>query len=449
MNIQINRIKDKLFTIKDYDKTYNVFGADAHQYTIGETVSEQQIKNFEQEYAVSLPEAYVAFLTQIGNANVAEEAYANSAAGPYYGIYPLGECLGDLGIEEVRRYLSYPCQLRLDMTEEQWIALSESTREDNVSDEIYDERIGTLFGGLLPIGTQGCAITTCLILTGEYKGRIVYLNEDYQPIFAYENSFLDWYERWLDEIISGDLVSDNAGWFGYSIGGSSESLWESYKHASQEDQQLIFLEGLLKKKELTHQLIEEIIQEIPKTTELVRQSLLTILSKNAFDKAILFLEEQANTDLLHTLQMIHWYGKDSDKSIWLPILKAKNKDVKDIDTYRFYTYVLTSITPDFGELLIEGLNSKNDEIREQAVYTLGQLSNKQEYVSSFIALLGDDSERVVLYTLQALSGIKDGNLLEVYKEVYHKYKESKEDNYILINLGHRLEECGMKIEDLN
>ncbi|MDM1363212.1 SMI1/KNR4 family protein [Myroides marinus] len=447
MNTQINRIKDKLATIKEYDKDYNVFGADSHEYTIGKVVSEQEIKDFEQTYNINLPEAYVAFLTQIGNANISEEAYANSAAGPYYGIYPLGEGLDDLGVEDVERFTSYPCLLRLDMTEEQWIALSESTREEGISDEVYYERMGNLFGGLLPIGTQGCAITTCLILTGEYKGRIVYLNEDYQPIFAHEDSFLDWYERWLDEIISGDLVSDNAGWFGYSIGGSSESLWESYKHTSQEAQQLTFLEGLLKKKELTSQLIEEIIQEIPKATELVKESLLTILSKNAFDKAIPFLEEQANTNLLHVLQMIHWYGKD--KAYWLPLLKAKNKEVMDPETYRFYSYVLVSATSDFGPLLTVGLASDNAENRGQAIYTLGQFNNKQQYVSSFINGLRDSNERVVLNTLQALSTVLDEQLLPVYKEVYQKYKESSEDNYIVTNLKHRLGELGMEIEDLN
>lgn len=57
MNVQIERIKDKLSTIKDFDKEYQVFGASSHQYGIGEVVRHTDIKHFEQEYNVELPEA--------------------------------------------------------------------------------------------------------------------------------------------------------------------------------------------------------------------------------------------------------------------------------------------------------------------------------------------------------------------------------------------------------
>jgi len=55
---------------------------------------------------------------------------------------------------------------------------------------------------------------------------------------------------------------------------------------------------------------------------------------------------------------------------------------------------------------------------------------------------------VVLYSLQALRGIIDESLLPVYQVVYHKYKDSAEDNYILTNLMHRLTEMKLTIEDL-
>lgn len=446
MNTQIERIKHKLSIVADCDKDLIVFGADAHQYKIGDVVSEKVISDFEQKYTIKLPEAYVAFLTQIGNGNVVEDAYMGSAAGPYYGIYPLGECLDDVNVEDIECAISKPSILYPGMKEEEWDEYSKSLCVEDISDEDYYAVLEKLYSGLLAIGTQGCAITTCLVLNGEYKGRIVYLNEDYQPVFAHEEHFLDWYERWLDEVISGDLVSEGAGWFGYSIGGNSAFLWDSYKSTHDETQQLTLLDGLLKKSTIEAYIIQEIIDAIPNTPELIALSLTTILSKENFTKAIPFLEQQVSNNLLHVLQRIHWYGKD--KSYWLPMLKANSASIEDEETYRFYTYVLTGATPDYGELVLAGLQSPNKEIRGQAIYTLGQLKNKQAYLDYFIQCLHDQDERVILYTIQGLAGVHDDRLVDSYKEVYKKYKESEEENYILINLQHRLTELGMIFKDL-
>ena len=44
------------------------------------------------------------------------------------------------------------------------------------------------------------------MIEGEFRGRIVNLDFDLdKPVFAFESNFLDWYERWLDEVISGEL----------------------------------------------------------------------------------------------------------------------------------------------------------------------------------------------------------------------------------------------------
>lgn len=445
MNTQIDRIKNKLATIENCDTELMVFGADAHEYSIGEVVMEKEVVEFETMYNIVLPEAYKAFITQVGNGNTKESAYMSSAAGPYYGIYPFSEGLEDLGIEDVKRFISSPCLLRADMTEEEWIALSDSIREEGISDEVYNERMGLLFSGLLPIGTQGCAITTCLIINGEYRGKIVYINEDYQPVFAYEQHFLDWYERWLNEIISGDLVSEEAGWFGYSIGGSSEFLWSSYKNTINEKQQLILLEGLLKKKEVSEWIIDEIVKEFSRVNEQVKLSLSILVAKFDFTKAVSLLEELIEYNFLHVLQMIHWYG--TDKAYWLPLLKARKDTIEEEEAYRFYTYVVSEATSDYGELVLPGLLVSNPEIRGQAIYTLGKIAKKEQYLDYFIKGLYDENERVVLYSIQALEGMTDDRLVSCYYDVYRTYKESEQENYILINLQHRMKELGLSFKE--
>lgn len=446
MEIQLSRIKEKLANIEQYDEDFVVFGADSHEYTVGASVNLQEVTTFEQKCGIKLPEAYVAFVTQIGNGNTTENAYMGSAAGPYYGIYPLGDGLEDLNAGDVKRYLSYPCLLDPDMTDKTWTTLTQAMYDEELSDEAYDAIVGPLFGGLLPIGTQGCAITTCLILNGPHKGRIVYLNDDYKPAFAYEADFLAWYERWLDEIIAGDLLAEHAGWFGYRRGGTSIDLWETFRTATTEQEQLEYLDGLMSKKEISEPILQGVIETIPQVTSVVRQRLISILAKTTFDRAIPFLEEEVEANLLFVLQQIHWYGKN--EAYWLPVLEAYKDKIEEEETYRFYSYIAIKATDNYAYLIAPGLMSRQAEIRSQAVYTLGKLENKEAYIVSFKEALQDENENVVLYSLQALRGIIDESLLPVYQAVYHKYKDSAEENYILTNLMHRLTEMKLTVEDL-
>lgn len=447
LDIQVNRIKEKLATIKSYDKEREVFGADSHEYQIGGCISHQEITAFEKQYGVELPEAYVAFLTQIGNGNTQEEAYMGSAAGPYYGIYPFGEGVEDLPIGDGKRYLSYPCLLHPRMTDEEWKSRTSEMYDDNLSDEAYDAIVGPLFGGLLPLGTQGCAITTCLVLNGEHRGRLLYINEDYKPQFAFETHFLDWYERWLDEIISGDLLAENAGWFAYNRGGTAEFLWNAYQTCTEEEEQLTYLEGLINKKNIDKQLVQALKEAIPQAkTTAVRHQLISVLSKTDYPESIPFLEREVEINLLFVLQRIHWYG--SDEAAWLPVLEAYKNKIDEEETYRFFTYIAQKATADFPTLLLPGLYSPLSGIRSQAVYSLGKATDKQQYATAFIAALQDEEDQVVLYALQALSGVEDDRLTQAYQTVYHQYKDRDEDNYIMINLNHRLKEKNLTIADL-
>ncbi len=212
---QIGRIKKKLMGAKQIDKDCLVFGASAHKYQIHPPAPISQIKAFESTYRISLPECYRAFVLHIGNGGT---SYQNSGAGPYYGIYTLGDHLDALVYGDPKIFLKNDCRLYPNMTDAQWKNLTKILDEDGLSDKVYYEEFAKIFGGILPLGSQGCTYVHGLLLNGPHKGKVVNLEmaAESKPKFAPGNNFLDWYERWLDEIISGKLIKRSSSWFGYS-----------------------------------------------------------------------------------------------------------------------------------------------------------------------------------------------------------------------------------------
>ncbi|MBO0321188.1 SMI1/KNR4 family protein [Muricauda sp. CAU 1633] len=212
---QIGRIKKKLLEAKTIDKDCLVFGASAHKYAMHSPATISQVESFEATYGIQLPECYRAFKLHVGNGGT---SYQNSGAGPYYGIYTLGDHLDTLVYEDPKIFLKNNCCLYPKMKDAQWKKLTKILDEDGLSDEVYYEEFTKIYGGILPLGTQGCTYVHGLLLNGPHKGKVVNLemSADQKPFFAPDTTFLDWYERWLDEIISGKLIKKSPSWFGYT-----------------------------------------------------------------------------------------------------------------------------------------------------------------------------------------------------------------------------------------
>jgi len=304
---QIDRIKLKLEEAKQIDKGLKVFGASSHKYVVGEPISTYQVKNFEQKYNVELPEDYKLFLTKIGNGGIS--GYYKSAAGPFYGIYPLGQDLEALSyqpLKDLQRKVSiYP-----NMTDEYWkelIAPIEDDKNDDLPEDEFDELYGDVFGGILPIGSQGCTYIHGILLNGKHKGKVIYLDQDRQkPKFTYEDNFLDWYERWLDEIISGELLQEKAPSFGYSMGGNPISILEKYSNSEDEIYQQKCLFGIFNKTELTERILDKLELEYPKTTEENSKLIVQILSKNNYEKAKPYLIELLDKNTGFVLKVVYF-----------------------------------------------------------------------------------------------------------------------------------------------
>lgn len=210
---QVARIGDKLVRVRAADAGCAVFGSDLHRYFTGPVLSEGEISAFETAHGIVLPDGFAAFLAGVGNGGIAEN---RCTAGPFYGIYPLGRGLNAFAPDGAAA-LKQPALFRPDMTDAEWTALNAVLEDDDISDAEWDAAKARIWGGVLPLGHQGCTAYHGLVLNGPHAGRVVNLDVDYQPkpLWPRDETFLDWYERWLDEILSGELMRRTATWFGY------------------------------------------------------------------------------------------------------------------------------------------------------------------------------------------------------------------------------------------
>jgi len=169
------------------------FGSERHKFELNPPIALGDLADFEEFHRVQLPEDYRAFLALAGN----------GGAGPYYGINRLESWEGwfDEAAEEFG-FLARPCSLvYTDAVSETWKGRLPSNWL----------QWGT---GSMAICDQGCTFEARLIVTGPSRGRIVYLDAQaatqHRPFFVKDPSFLDWYERWLDSVLTGQSVP----WFG-------------------------------------------------------------------------------------------------------------------------------------------------------------------------------------------------------------------------------------------
>jgi hypothetical protein len=436
---QIERIKSKLILAKGADKDFKVFGAGSHQYTLTKTESSDDILGFEKDYNLELPEDYKAFLLHVGNGGI---SYANSAAGPGYGIYPFGKNIDEFISENVKQYLAKDCVVYPYMSDEFWSDLNKNIEEnEDISTEDFDLELGRIFSGLLPIGTQGCTYYYALVLNGEFKDRVVNVDiERQKPYFAFETNFLDWYERWLDEIIPEDVMVADPDLFKYTLGGLSGYIFEVYFCAEDDETKKECLNGILKKKKLDSDVLVVVEKQYELSSGEIQKMLLQILTKFDYERAKPYLIDFANKSLLGVFQFVFWYAKDRSTD-WLEVIKSNTENINDVETFRFCTYLLREMNLDYGGIIVPFTSHKNKKIRIDAYYSLGQLENKSNYIDTFIQGLNDSSNRVIHSALQALVGLNDNKLLKHYKSIAEKFPREKD--YILANLNHRLKPFGL------
>jgi len=187
-----------------------IFGAIGHKFVLYPVLSETEVLAFERKHRISLPADYRGFLTHVGN----------GGAGPYYGIFPLGQMDGNDKVKPWQEnagfvgVLSEPFLLSSD-----WNDLAGMPPDDLLEgdEEEYERQFdefekrywrASLMNGAIPICHEGCALRDWLVVTGEQAGRVWHdARADYKglsPLMAPDGTpatFLLWYNDWLDRAL--------------------------------------------------------------------------------------------------------------------------------------------------------------------------------------------------------------------------------------------------------
>ena len=441
---QTRRILDKLGRARAADPEYTVFGASAHRYVLHAPASPQAVSDFEERVGITLPAAFRRFLLEVGCGG---DGYEGSAAGPFYGVFGLESSLRSESLEWLAKVVARPCLLSPRMSAAEWEALTARMGiADDTNDDQFDQAQAALFGGLLPIGSQGCSMYHGLVVTGPHAGTVVNFDQECSspPVFAFEPDFLAWYERWLDEVIDGDLFQKGPSWFGYTRGGPESELLAGWLASDGARTAEEYLKGLLSKAHLSDATLDALTQT--PAHDWNHQSLVCqVVCKHAPDKAQRLLAELAEHEPLAFLQCLHWYAQEQVPQ-WQHEVLAIPDHIGDLETFRFFTYVLEVLPIDHGPVLVPFVHHAQAGFRRQTLYALGKLKDLQPHLHSFVSGLGDADSTVVHAALQALKGLADQSLLPHYRSIAERYPVERD--YVLANLDHRLKELGMTREAL-
>ena len=189
---RVNEIKEKFQKLKSLDKDFKIFGAHFHEYGFNPTLSETQIKEFEKNHSIKIPEEYRLYLENIGDGK----------AGPFYGIYELN--YNDGNSSDLSK--PFPC------TQKEPFKMMDAydTIPENLSDDEYNEFLNNIYGqatnGLIFLATEGCGMYSVLVVNGEEYGNVWYYDlANDAGIFPLVNPktkkpmrFFEWLEIWLD-----------------------------------------------------------------------------------------------------------------------------------------------------------------------------------------------------------------------------------------------------------
>ncbi len=303
---QVERIKLKLGIAKNTDRYLEVFGSKSHEYVLNSPLSESEVNDFEKQYNFVLPECYRTFLTQIGNGgiNYTNSVVGDSGAGPCYGVFSLGH-IGHFICDPVTEYHRKAPYFNSLITDEIWTDRFDSI-EDDLSDEQCDIEIGKMYSGIINIGYCGCSGYYGIMLNGVDKGKVVYTYDEFEycPHFAEENNFLDWYENWLNRIISGKEILRN----GWTTEGEDACV-ESFLSKSDEYWKLVKLAYIRYFDEISKDSIAALWIKYYSEDEPVKSYILDLLIKFDYENGKVELEKKREHPM-EIIRTLHLFAPD-------------------------------------------------------------------------------------------------------------------------------------------
>lgn len=362
---QIARIKTKLTQARAVDSHYKVFGADGHKYRTNGPIPTRDLLALEQRYGITLPDDYRLFMQEIG-----------AGAGPFYGLYDPRQHAADLVTDS--QVLRRPNQWKPGMNDEEWAALTLPFEPDDMSDVDFDQATDALFAGLLALGTQGCTYYHALVLSGDYRGRVVNLDEERNPPkFAYESNFLDWYERWLDEILDGTLLREGPTWFGYQRGGTEAELMAGFQTATDFNKQREYLVGLTRLPAVNSDTLDQLTLAYTSPDPGVSEQALQCLTQFGYSRARPLLQALWLTEPLRVAKLVYWYAKEHAEDWVTEISTVFTTPNPDPELFRFASYLAQTCTTGLTKLIQPFVMHPNPVLSKQAAYIVQEMAENQ------------------------------------------------------------------------
>jgi len=277
----------------------------------------------------------------------------------------------------------------------------------------------------LCFGTQGCEYDMYIVLEGEHRGKVVYttdFNQNHPFFFTYESNFLDWYERWLDEITLGYDTS----WYGYKMPGDESELIRVYKNAPTTEIKSEALDGMFKFNKMSQSSInflKGIIEQKQNCNKAIQ-----LICKYSFDDAKSYVLEMLKSEredlILDALQTLHWYGKCSDVQEFIGTIIESLGRIQEPETLRFAGYVLETFNKitlrDFQPFLCHS----NIKMCRTAIYATRGCSDKLDYTETILKILSSGDKEVVRDTILYWGLVPHVSLLPYYKAIWPEYRDN-------------------------
>lgn len=208
METSFATIRDGLDQLRTAKRWPNVFGAESHEFKLHPPLSEAEVGEFEAQHRIRLPEDYRGFLINLGN----------GGAGPYYGLFKLGEMDDCHDVQKWNESNGFVGVLANPFPHvAAWNDLSAEPNESD--DELeYEKRLDAFdavywnsdnVNGAIPLCHHGCALRDWLVVTGREAGHMWNdARADYAglcPISVGAKTrvtFLEWYMHWLNKALT-------------------------------------------------------------------------------------------------------------------------------------------------------------------------------------------------------------------------------------------------------
>jgi len=207
-------ILGELRELQQSDLTFQTFGSKEHKFQTHSVLAEGTVSDFEELHRVRLPLEYRGFLLSIGN----------GGAGPYHGVFKLGEIDDGFNYKAWRENDGFVGVLSEPFAHTRpWNDLSgmpafdDSRAGDGEWEDEYWRRwdawdacywSSANVNGAIPIGHHGCAIRDWLIVTGPEAGNVwTDSRSDLRGLFPAQQqdkgrvTFLQWYRSWLHDAL--------------------------------------------------------------------------------------------------------------------------------------------------------------------------------------------------------------------------------------------------------